>query len=343
VIEVEGLSKTFGGNPRPAVSRLSFNIAKGNIVGFLGPNGAGKSTTMRILAGVLAPSSGTARIAGHSVVTAAEDVRRVIGYMPEGVPLHLDMRVVEYLRFRAEVKLVERSRVRANIDDAMARANVTDVANASIGTLSKGYRQRVGLADALVAKPQVLILDEPTAGLDPNQIRDVRKVLRALAGDCTVLLSTHILSEVEATCNEAIVIDHGTLIASGPLSEIRAKHAASELFVRVALAKGTSWDALGRTLGAIAGVASVRKTEQSENEVCCEIALKDAAVLNDATEEVAQCLVTASHRVRELRPGRTSLEDVFSRLTREAETEDATTASERSPRADQKAKKGASS
>ena len=198
MVSVQHLVKRYGA--RLAVDDLSFTVPKGEVVGFLGPNGAGKSTTLRILAGFLGATSGQVSVDGHDVKDDSFEARRLLGYMPEAVPLYLEMRVAEYLAFRAELKGVARGARRASVDAAMEKANVTDVANVLIGSLSKGYRQRVGLADALVAKPPLLILDEPTAGLDPNQIVEVRDVISALGKEHTVLLSTHILSEVEASC-----------------------------------------------------------------------------------------------------------------------------------------------
>ena len=190
-IAVSHLVKRYGAEL--AVDDVSFEVGKGEVVGFLGPNGAGKSTTLRILAGFLGPTSGKVTVAGHDVVDEPLEARRSIGYMPEGVPLYPEMRVVEYLRFRAELKRVPRTARATWVDDAMRRAGVVDVAHRQIGHLSKGYRQRVGLADAIVAKPPIVVLDEPTAGLDPNQIRQARTLVRELGREHTVVLSTHIL------------------------------------------------------------------------------------------------------------------------------------------------------
>jgi ABC-2 type transport system ATP-binding protein len=212
MIEVENLSKTYSGFR--AVQGISFHVNKGEIVGFLGPNGAGKSTTMRVLAGYLPPTDGKIRIAGHDVVTESIEVRKRIGYMPENVPLYTDMRVNEFLRFRAELKKVARRKVRERVETVKQLCSLKDVENKIIGTLSKGYRQRVGLADALVHDPDLLILDEPTIGLDPNQIRAVRDLIKDLGKHHTILLSTHILSEVELTCSRVLVINRGRIEAS---------------------------------------------------------------------------------------------------------------------------------
>jgi ABC-2 type transport system ATP-binding protein len=222
MIEVENLSKTYSGFR--AVQGINFHVNKGEIVGFLGPNGAGKSTTMKILSGYLPPTDGKIRIAGFDVVTDSLEVRKRIGYMPENVPLYTDMRVNEFLRFRAELKKVERRRVKERVETVKELCHLKDVGNKIIGTLSKGYRQRVGLADAMIHEPELLILDEPTIGLDPNQIRAVRDLIKDLGKHHTILLSTHILSEVELTCSRVLVIHHGRIEASDtPAGSISAR------------------------------------------------------------------------------------------------------------------------
>jgi ABC-2 type transport system ATP-binding protein len=212
MIEVENLTKTYSGFR--AVQGISFQVKKGEIVGFLGPNGAGKSTTMKVLAGYLPPTDGKIRIAGFDVVTDSIEVRKRIGYMPENVPLYTDMRVNEFLRFRAELKKVGRRKIKDRVETVKQLCSLKDVENKIIGTLSKGYRQRVGLADAMVHDPDLLILDEPTIGLDPNQIRAVRDLIKDLGQHHTILLSTHILSEVELTCARVLVINRGRIEAS---------------------------------------------------------------------------------------------------------------------------------
>jgi ABC-2 type transport system ATP-binding protein len=212
MIEVENFSKTYAGFR--AVQNISFHVNKGEIVGFLGPNGAGKSTTMKVLAGYLPPTDGRITIAGFDVVNDSIEVRKRIGYMPENVPLYTDMRVNEFLRFRAELKRAPRRKIKERVAHVCDRCSLTDVQNKIIGTLSKGYRQRVGLADAMINDPALLILDEPTIGLDPNQIRAVRDLIKDLGKDHTILLSTHILSEVELTCNRVLVINRGKIEAS---------------------------------------------------------------------------------------------------------------------------------
>src|SRR5580704_1746002 len=222
MIHVSKLTKYYG--DYPAVQDVSFDVAQGQVVGFLGPNGAGKSTTMRILAGYLTATSGRATIAGLDVFWNPVEVRRRIGYMPESCPLYPEMRVVEYLRFRAGIKGLHGGQASRRVEHVMKRCWVADVRRQLVGTLSKGYRQRVGLADALLADPPVLILDEPTAGLDPTQIRAARDLIRELGQHHTMLLSTHILSEVEATCDSVIVIYQGKVVEDGSLAAVRQRH-----------------------------------------------------------------------------------------------------------------------
>jgi ABC-2 type transport system ATP-binding protein len=234
MIEVQHLTKYYG--EYPAVRDVTFAVEKGQVVGFLGPNGAGKSTTMRILAGFLTASSGTATVGGKDVFWDPIEARRRIGYMPESCPLYGDMRVDEYLWFRGGLKGLGRGERKRRLGYVTERCWLTDVRHQLIGTLSKGYRQRVGLADALLADPPVLILDEPTAGLDPTQIRETRKLMRELGQVHTMLLSTHILSEVEATCDSVIVIYQGRVVEDGSLAAVRQRHGnkpLEDIFVRL--------------------------------------------------------------------------------------------------------------
>jgi ABC-2 type transport system ATP-binding protein len=232
VIHVSNLTKYYG--DYAAVRRISFDVARGQVVGFLGPNGAGKSTTMRILAGYLAATSGRAIIDGLDVFWRPVEVRRRIGYMPENCPLYPEMRVVEYLTFRGGIKGLHGGECRKRIDYVLERCWLREVRRQLIGTLSKGYRQRVGLADALLHNPPVLILDEPTIGLDPGQIRETRHLIRDLGQEHTVLLSTHILSEVEMTCQQVIIINRGKVAAAGRLEDLRPRgQTLEEMFVRL--------------------------------------------------------------------------------------------------------------
>ena len=211
IVQVHGLTRRYHG--RTVVHGLDFSLRRGEVLGFLGPNGAGKTTTMRMLTGYLPPTSGTAIVAGHDIVTHAVEARRSIGYMPENVPLYTDMRVKDYLHFRAALKGLSGKTLRKRVGEVMETCSLTEVRRRLIGNLSKGYRQRIGLADAIVNEPPLLILDEPTNGLDPNQIRQVRAFIRELAGRHTILLSTHILAEVEQTCDRVIILDDGQIKA----------------------------------------------------------------------------------------------------------------------------------
>lgn len=234
MIVVQDLTKYYG--EYAAVRGVSFEVPRGQVVGFLGPNGAGKSTTMRILAGYLTATSGKASIDGKDVFWDPIEARRRIGYMPESCPLYGDMRVIEYLRFRAGLKGLGWRERRKRIEYVLERCWLTDVRRQLVGTLSKGYRQRVGLADALLADPPVLILDEPTAGLDPTQIRETRKLIRELGRQHTMLLSTHILPEVEVACDTVIIIDQGLVKEHGTLAAVRTRHgnqSLEEIFVRL--------------------------------------------------------------------------------------------------------------
>jgi ABC-2 type transport system ATP-binding protein len=309
MIVAEHLVKDYG--TVVAVKDLSFRVGRGEVVGFLGPNGAGKSTTLRILAGFLGPTAGRVLIDGHDVLEDGIRARRSIGYMPESSPLYPEMRVREYLAFRAELKGVARRERVSAVGRAMEAARVADMADTLIAHLSKGYRQRVGLADALVAKPPLLILDEPTAGLDPNQIREVRDLVRELGKEHTILLSTHILPEVESTCDRAIVIDRGTLVAEGTIEELRARRAANgaTLLVR---------DPEHRAPDLIGPVSGVRLASTSRVDGLSRLTLsfaKDAGDGAAVLEQVVQALATAGIGVREAVPARATLEDVFAELT----------------------------
>jgi len=316
MVSVEHLVKRYGA--RLAVDDLSFEVARGEVVGFLGPNGAGKSTTLRVLAGFLGMTSGKVTIDGHDVKDDSYAARACIGYMPEAVPLYPEMRVAEYLTFRAELKGVARKDRRAAVDAAMEKANVIDVANVVIGNLSKGYRQRVGLADALVARPPLLVLDEPTAGLDPNQIVEVRDLIKALGREHTVLLSTHILSEVEASCTRVVVIDRGKLVAEGSTRDIRRMRRAPAIDVTV---RGVE-DAVVALMKKIDGVASVKRLDAIADEAdvatyrCAWTKKISDADIARASEAIVATLVAASFAVREARAAGGSLEDVFRDLTR---------------------------
>jgi ABC-2 type transport system ATP-binding protein len=312
VIRVDHLTKTYG--TRRAVDDVSFEVGRGEVVGFLGPNGAGKTTTLRILAGVLGPTEGSVTIAGHDLVDDWFEARRSIGYMPEAVPLYPEMRVVEYLRFRAELKGVPRGRREGQVAEAMQRAGVTEMAQRTILHLSRGYRQRVGIADAIVAKPPVVILDEPTAGLDPNQIRHARELIRELGREHAVIVSTHILGEVEACATRVVLIHLGKLVAKGAIGELRAMRrvVATELTVR------------GDPAAALAAARGVEGVKDADIQGDATATLRLRATFTDessdaertaTTERVVDALVRAGLAVSEVRAAGGSLEDVFAALT----------------------------
>jgi len=310
MIEVEGLTKRYG--LRTAVDGISFSVGQGEIVGFLGPNGAGKSTTLRMLTGYLAPSEGSIRIDGIDMLEKPIEARRRIGYMPEACPLYPEMRVVEYLRYRAELKGVASRDLTKRVDAALGQASVTEVASRIIGQLSKGTRQRVGLADALVADPPLLVLDEPTAGLDPNQIRQVRELIKGFAKTKTVLLSTHILPEVEASCERVVIIHKGRVVQEGSPDELKAAPTQQRVFV---IRSKSSRDALEKALGALPGVRGIDAKAQDEGITRLLVRVADDA--DDLAERVFDAVAKAGLTLRELTEKRgASLEDVFSQLTR---------------------------
>jgi len=321
LISVQNLVKRYGA--KTAVDDLTFEVGKGEVVGFLGPNGAGKSTTLRILAGFLGMTSGKVTVAGHDIKDESYEARQKIGYMPEAVPLYPEMRVAEYLQFRAELKRVPRRDRGAHVDEAMQKASVTDVANVLIGNLSKGYKQRVGLADALVARPPLLVLDEPTAGLDPNQIREVRDVIRELGNEHTVLLSTHILSEVEASCSRVVVIARGKLVAEGTTESLLDRaHGRGSRGAGLRLVVRGSREAALAAVRAVDGCkpildgAAPSGYRDDAFVIRCTWAKKLADVPR-ATEQIVARLVAADCFVREVTPIKSSLEEVFAELTRD--------------------------
>ena len=306
MIKVENLTKRYAGVV--AIENLSFEVGKGEIVGFLGPNGAGKSTTMRILSSYMPATSGRASIAGFDVFDQSLEARRHLGYMPENVPLYTDMRVTEYLNYRAALKEITGRRQRERVGDVKELCSLREVENRVIGTLSKGYRQRVGLADALLHSPDLLILDEPTIGLDPNQIRQVRELIRNLGKHHTILLSTHILPEVEMTCSRVVIINRGKIEASDtPENLVNAMRAAGGF--RVEAKVGTD-DGVAE-LSQLAGVKEVGV--ESDNGWNVFTLRTDAGA--DPREEIWRLATDRRWTVRELSRRRATLEDVFVELT----------------------------
>ena len=305
MIHVSHLTKRYPG--RLAVDDLSFDVDAGEIVGFLGPNGAGKTTTMRILTGYLPATGGIVRVAGHDISTHPMEARKRIGYLPENCPLYHDMRVDEYLKYRARLKGVASKRVRGRVDEVKQQCGLTEVGRRVIGHLSKGFRQRVGLAESLVHEPDLLILDEPTIGLDPNQIRQVRELIKDLAARHTILLSTHILPEVELICRRVLILREGKIVASDTPDGLRARQGGGA--VR-AVVRGPE-EAVVAALRAVEGVESVSATCEGE-WVTCEL-LGERPELGEA---VFQVVAANGWTLRELGTARQTLEDVFVNLTR---------------------------
>ena len=313
MIEVQNLTKRYGAFT--AIRDVSFSVAPGEIVGFLGPNGAGKSTTMRILSCFMPASSGSARVAGYDVFRESMEVRRRIGYLPESVPLYSDMRVAPYLDFVAEVKGVPRSARKRRIGEVMDRCLIADVQNRLIRNLSKGYRQRVGLAQAIVSDPHVLILDEPTIGLDPRQIAEIRSLIKSLAGEHTVILSTHILPEVSMVCSGVVIINQGAIVAQGPIDRLVEQFfPTARVEVEIAGPRG----AVLEGLRAIPGVLRI-----DDGSLAGETArfMVESARGRDVRGEIFQLAAQQKWNLLELRPVGMTLEEVFIRIVAGEESE----------------------
>lgn len=308
-IEVENLTKRYGA--RTAIDSISFSVPDGSICGFLGPNGAGKSTTLRILTCFQPATSGTARVAGYDVFLQGQEVRENMGYLPESTPLYTEMRVRSYLEYRATIKGVPRKARRAHVDEAMERCHVTDVQDRIIGHLSKGYRQRVGLADALVHKPKVLILDEPTSGLDPNQVRDVRDLIKEIAGATTILFSTHTIPWVEQVCRRVIVIHQGRIVRDGDLDTVRAE---VEPWARVEFRTDLSVEDATQVLEAFPRIRFHENTTLGAETSMRFLADKSEA--DAALAEVGEAIARRGGALRAPQVGPAVLEDLFTTLTR---------------------------
>ena len=305
MIKVQNLTKRYG--QHVALDGVSFSVGRGEVVGFLGPNGAGKSTTMRILTTFMAATSGTVRVGGDCVVENPMRVRERLGYMPENNPLPPDLRVGDYLKFRAQLKRLANGNSAQRIDEVMEQCGIANVAGRFIGQLSHGYRKRVGMADALLGRPELIVLDEPTSGLDPNQVRSVRKLIRELAGDHTMLISSHILSEIEMTCDRIVILHEGRLLASGALDELMAKaNAAVVAEVRGPLADVKAW-------GDKLALGQAECAEQPGGYVRCRFANAKSA---DAREKIFTSANERGWPLRELTRQAPSLEDLFVSLTR---------------------------
>jgi ABC-2 type transport system ATP-binding protein len=309
VIEVQHLTKRYG--PVTAVHDLSFQVEKGEILGFLGPNGAGKTTTMRVLTGYMPPTEGKAIVAGFDVFEHPIEAKRHTGYLPETPPLYPDMTVRDYLMFVSRIKGVPRAERTARVKTVMERTRVADMAERHCAKLSKGYRQRVGLAQALLHNPDVLILDEPTAGLDPKQIIETRKLIKELAGDHTIILSTQILPEVSQTCQRVVIINRGQVVAVDTPDNLTSRLRGSEtMYVQLDAAGGDAKGALER----IPGVTRVSPAEVQGPIASFEV---DSEAGRDIRREIAAAIVNGGWGLLELRPMRMSLEDIFLHLTTE--------------------------
>ena len=308
MIAVSNLTKRYAG--RTAVDDISFTVGRGEIVGLLGPNGAGKSTTMRVLAGFMPATTGTVRVAGFDVFHDSDEVRRRIGYMPENNPLYPEMRVREYLKFRARLKGLGWKKSRERVTTVMEQCGLTDVGRRIIGQLSKGYKQRVGLADALVHDPELIILDEPTIGLDPHQIRSVRALIKSLAGKHTVLISTHILPEVEMMCGRVLIMFDGRVLASDTPENLQRRMAGgSQVIAEIAAPE----PALRAALENLVAVEQFDVAAAEGEFFRCALTPRDGADVRPAVFALAR---ENGWTLRELTRSRHSLEDIYVQVTR---------------------------
>jgi ABC-2 type transport system ATP-binding protein len=309
MIEVEGLTKVYGN--KAAIDNLTFTVQQGEVVGFLGPNGAGKTTTMRVLSCYMPPTSGTARVGGYDIRTQALDVRRRIGYLPEHVPLYTDLTVTQYLNFVAEAKGLSRLTRRQRVGEAIERCLLQDARGRIIGKLSKGYRQRVGLAQALLGDPPILILDEPTIGLDPKQIIEIRSLIRDMQGERTVILSTHILPEVSMVCQRVIIINEGRIVAvDTPETLTRRLQRSTQVLLQI---DGPP-DQVTVRLREAPGVLQV---VMKDGAGALRRYLVETDKDRDLRQELARVVCSSGWGLLELRPVDMSLEDVFIRLVTE--------------------------
>jgi ABC-2 type transport system ATP-binding protein len=317
MIEVVGLTKDYG--PRRAINNLTFKANPGEILGFLGPNGAGKTTTMRILAGFIPPTMGVAHVAGFDVVEQSLEVRKRVGYLPETVPLYSDMTVFDYLKYMADLRHIKNAEER--VDDVLEIVHMEDRANGYVGNLSKGMRQRIGLAQALLHEPDVLILDEPTIGLDPAQIREVRKLIREIGKHRTVLLSTHILSEAQQICDRVLIINKGEIVVEDTPERLQAGLSGVQ---RVAVKVQGDGDGLEEVINGISDIGKVTTKQEGTFEV-------EGQPGKDIRPIIARSVVDAGFDLLELRTIDLSLEDIFIQLTREEPEPPSTDDSEPEP------------
>jgi ABC-2 type transport system ATP-binding protein len=310
MIQVEGLSKKYARHV--AVNDISFAVEKGDIVGFLGPNGAGKTTTMRILTCFLPPSAGKATVGGFDVFEQPFEVKKHIGYLPEAPPLYPEMSVEDYLMFVARLKNVPSADVKSRAGQVMERCAVADVKSKLISKLSRGYRQRVGLAQAIIHNPDVLILDEPTSGLDPKQITETRELIQNLSGEHTIILSTHILPEVEAICRKVIIINQGRLVATDSVEHLKSTGVGNTMQVQVEPAGGADAALVRQKLEQVAGVSKVLEKAISADRLIFEV---DGLPDHNPRPDIARAIVHAGWNLLELKSTTLSLEEVYLQLT----------------------------
>jgi len=312
MIKVKDLTKRYARTI--AVDQISFEVAKGQIVGFLGPNGAGKTTTMRMLTCFLPASAGSATVAGFDVLEEPLEVKKRIGYLPETPPIYPEMETAEYLKFVGQLKGLSGADLRKRIDYVCERCAVADVKTKLLGKLSKGYRQRVGLAQAIIHNPEVLILDEPTAGLDPKQINETRDLIKDLAGEHTIVLSTHILPEVEQTCEQVIIINRGKLVATDSVRNLQARaRGAESVIVEIAGRSGKlELPIVQRKLEQVSGVRRVLCKQEIDNRIFFEVESQKGRLVRG---ELARAVVESGWDLNELRPSAVSLEEIFLQLT----------------------------
>jgi len=312
MISVKELTKRYAHTT--AVDHISFEVAKGQIVGFLGPNGAGKTTTMRILTCFLPPSAGTAKVAGFDVLEQPLEVKKRIGYLPETPPIYPEMETADYLKFVGKLKGLKGADLQKRVDYVCDRCAVADVRKKLLGKLSKGYRQRVGLAQAIIHNPDVLILDEPTAGLDPKQINDTRDLIKDLAGDHTIILSTHILPEVEQTCEQVIIINRGKLVATDSVSNLQARARGAESVVIEVAGRNGSLEVpmVEHKLQQVVGVSRVLLKQHVDSRALFEVESQKGRLVRG---DLARAVVASGWDLNELRPAAMSLEEIFLQLT----------------------------
>ncbi len=309
MIEVKELTRYYG--PKQAISNVSFKVNKGEILGLLGPNAAGKTTTMRILTCYMPPTSGTATVGGYDIFEQSLDIRKITGYLPENPPLYTDLTVEDYLRFVAKIKGIEKKRIKAEVDSVVEKTTIGDVRSRVIGKLSKGFKQRVGLAQALLNNPQVVIFDEPTVGLDPKQIIEIRELIKRLKGEHTIILSSHILPEVEQTCERVVIISEGKVVAEDTPENLMSRMRGVE---RIILEVDSAEQNLRQVLKTFAEIKSVRVDKG--NKGLLKVTVESD---RDLRKDLARALVNGNIGLYEIYTDRVTLEDIFLQLTTKEE------------------------